>query len=479
MDADVIVVGAGAAGLAAARVFKDAGLKGVILESSGRVGGRAYTNSDFFGVPCDLGAHWLHYGWRNVFKFYGEREKFNIFEARPRYIVFNPDQPFNPSDPDANRHDSVLVDEFENQYTQFSKELSDGPFFSSDRAVGEIVDKLKQNVFNKQNALFWSDSIALNFGNWDMAKDWSDFSNFFYQLNLYDTSRPRFYDHMCAEGYGALVKRSAEGLTVEFDKHVNKISLIKDGVQVRTSKGESFSAKACVVTVSTGVLASDEIELPQEADKVKEACSALTMGNFNRVILRFSDDIFGKGPNFYAFERVGAAESGAVKSPQFVFTTKESGGQYLIYADVGGSHADSLQEASSEEMIQAALDELKHLLGTSVTTRLDTQGLPSDGMATYWHRSKRYRGAFASAKPRQRDKWHDNFKMSEAHIDDKIFFAGEACHYHDWATVSGAHQSGCATGQKIAAQLQQNYSPKLDCCSKPVEIDEDCVCAYL
>ena len=71
MATDVIIVGAGAAGLAAARVFSQTGHQALVLEASGRIGGRALTDTDRFGVPCDLGAHWLHYGHRNLFRTYG------------------------------------------------------------------------------------------------------------------------------------------------------------------------------------------------------------------------------------------------------------------------------------------------------------------------------------------------------------------------------------------------------------------------
>ena len=59
-DFDVAVVGAGAAGIAAARTLRDAGLGCVVLEASGRLGGRAWTDTASLGAPFDQGASWLH-----------------------------------------------------------------------------------------------------------------------------------------------------------------------------------------------------------------------------------------------------------------------------------------------------------------------------------------------------------------------------------------------------------------------------------
>ncbi len=57
---DVIVVGAGAAGLAAAKTLRGAGLRVAVLEAKHRTGGRAWTDAATFGVPLDWGCHWLH-----------------------------------------------------------------------------------------------------------------------------------------------------------------------------------------------------------------------------------------------------------------------------------------------------------------------------------------------------------------------------------------------------------------------------------
>ena len=59
-DFDVVVVGAGAAGIAATRALMAEGLSVTCLEASDRVGGRAHTDTDIFGIPFDMGAHWMH-----------------------------------------------------------------------------------------------------------------------------------------------------------------------------------------------------------------------------------------------------------------------------------------------------------------------------------------------------------------------------------------------------------------------------------
>src|SRR5262245_53405429 len=57
---DVVIVGAGAAGIAAARRVAAAGRRFALIEASDRMGGRCVTDTRTFGVPFDRGAHWIH-----------------------------------------------------------------------------------------------------------------------------------------------------------------------------------------------------------------------------------------------------------------------------------------------------------------------------------------------------------------------------------------------------------------------------------
>ena len=63
-DVEVAVIGGGAAGIGAARRLREAGVKALILEARGRLGGRAWT-VEAGGFPVDLGCGWLHSAKRN------------------------------------------------------------------------------------------------------------------------------------------------------------------------------------------------------------------------------------------------------------------------------------------------------------------------------------------------------------------------------------------------------------------------------
>ncbi|WP_287381394.1 FAD-dependent oxidoreductase, partial [Mesorhizobium sp.] len=66
-DVDVVVIGAGSAGLSAAKTLRSAGLSFKLFEAMNRIGGRAWTSDQHFGIPFDIGCAWLHAADRNPY----------------------------------------------------------------------------------------------------------------------------------------------------------------------------------------------------------------------------------------------------------------------------------------------------------------------------------------------------------------------------------------------------------------------------
>ena len=94
---DVIVIGAGAAGLAATSHLIENGYSVTCIEANNRIGGRALTNNSIFGVPYDVGAHWIQNSKDNPFREYGEQVKdegFDVYKpptkwGEDRYVVYD------------------------------------------------------------------------------------------------------------------------------------------------------------------------------------------------------------------------------------------------------------------------------------------------------------------------------------------------------------------------------------------------------
>lgn len=97
-DVDVVVVGAGAAGLSAARTLTEKGHSVAVLEARSRIGGRAFTESNTFGVPYDHGCHWLHDESSNPWVKYGQDHGFDLYPAPDTEVVYIGDRSAKPSE---------------------------------------------------------------------------------------------------------------------------------------------------------------------------------------------------------------------------------------------------------------------------------------------------------------------------------------------------------------------------------------------
>ena len=86
---DVVIIGAGVAGLEAAKTLRDKGISFVVVEANYRIGGRVHTDHDVFGVPFDTHAHWMMISRKNPLIDYAQNNGFSIYEdlGKQKYFV--------------------------------------------------------------------------------------------------------------------------------------------------------------------------------------------------------------------------------------------------------------------------------------------------------------------------------------------------------------------------------------------------------
>ena len=414
---DVAIVGAGAAGLAAARTLQASGKTTVVLEARDRIGGRAFTTTQPFGVPFDLGAHWLHYGENNPFKTYAQSlggdfapyqqpQDMMIWDGRSLVCHGNCDG-YNDAVSDA---EEAIWDQRWN-----------------DQAVSDVVD----------SSGTWGRSMAFSIGPWDMSKLVDRVSTSDWSCTVDGD------DYLCRPGYGALLARSAEGIAVHLSCKVSQILQRADRVELVTDCGK-VEAGACIVTVSNGVLASGQIRFsPGLSAEKTAAIDAIPMGHYARVGLAFTDDIFGAGSDQFILSRIA---EGAPAPAEAFGVTSNVAGRNIIYCDAGGPFARSLEQAGKADAIAAALDYLRDMLGRKTVDASYSR----TAVATDWGGDAFALGSYASADP-------GSFKMREilrTPTEGRVFLAGEACSVDQWATVGGAHISGCETAMNVVRFLE-------------------------
>lgn len=406
-----VVIGAGAAGIAATRALLERGIETVAIEAAGHIGGRAVTDGATFGVPWDVGAHWLHNGSRNPYNAYGRDNGFDIYPARDDFRVFAEGRELEAGEQAALWQAEQAI------YNAIGAAAESGRDISAAEAAAAVTGP-------------WKETAAFVIGPWGMGKDLDAFST----SDWWNSADGE--DWFCRAGFGTLVAQYGAGLPVALETAATAIDWGGPGVKVETTTG-TLRADAVVVTVSTGVLASGAIAFsPALPAAREEAFHAVSMGLYNHIALLFSHDVFAMGPDGYLLFRIGEDGAG------FGVLT-DAGGHGLAYCDVGGSWAAELEGWSEAARIDYALSTLKGLLGSGIEAAF------VKGRTTSWGRNPLTLGSYASARP---GAWPMRAKLRET-LGERVFFAGEACHRDLWATVGGAHLSGVEAAEAVARSL--------------------------
>ena len=408
---DVIVVGAGAAGLAATRTLMDLGFSVATVEARDRIGGRAHTESETFGVPYDRGCHWLHNAYVNPFVSFAKDNGFNVYPSGSGgYGLYD--------GPRRLGHSAWL--EIEAAHIAATNAILDAG------REGHDVDAA--SVISDDGP--WAPLVACYIGGWSMGKDLKDIS-----CVDYWNSEDGFADWYCSEGFGTLIAHYGRDLPVALETPVSSIDWSGDGVKVATSSG-TIEARAVIVTVSTGMLASGDLRFMPALDPQKEeSFHRISMGTYNHIVLKFSRDIFGLGEDGYFEYRPETTDAVG-------FLTNISGSN-LAFGYVGGDFGRELIAEGNDAAIAFGLEKIKASLGN------DIENAFVKGNYTAWDNDPWTHGSYASADPGYA--WMRG--VLKEPVADRVFFAGEACHPLLWATAAGAFLSGQDVATEVAGRI--------------------------
>ncbi|WP_374642769.1 flavin monoamine oxidase family protein [Tabrizicola sp.] len=407
-DADVVVVGAGAAGLAAAKRLIGQGLRVTVLEAMDRIGGRAWTTSTDFGVPFDIGCAWLHAADRN---------------------------PFFPEAVAAGwtlRHHDMGLD-----HLWFGKRKAGAAEMAAEvRAAAELAACIERHrgasdrLSTLVEACHGLRASATFAGPMDYGADDDEIS-----VTDFRSAAELDPNYLTKEGFGALIHRWGADVPVTLATPVRRIRWDGPGVEVVTDKG-TIRAKAAIVTVSTGVLAFEEIAFtPDLPDGHLEAIFDLPMGLLTKIPLRIEGSRLGLQPfDDLLIERHARHDLYFLAFP---FDLD------LMVGFVGGDFAWEMEAAGRAAAVDFVTDRLVEVFGASARKAV------TGGAMTNWSAERHVRGAYAAARP---GKAHAREVLSRP-VGERIWFAGEALAGGLKQTAGGARLSGEAVAGKVALWL--------------------------
>jgi monoamine oxidase len=404
---DAIVIGAGAAGIAAARRLSGLGLTYRVLEAKAVAGGRAMTDNDTFGVPIDLGCHWLHSPARNPLKPLADACGIRYAERALPTRYARGGAWLDDADQDACRR---YVD------AGFERIAAAGRA-GADRPAAELFDgdspwhPIFEAEFAAKQGVGLREGSTLDFARYAWEGD----------------------DLPVAGGLGNLLQALARDLPISFSAPVLRIDRTsREAVRVATTDGH-LEARAAVVTVSMGVLAAGAITFaPPLPESIRAAIEALPMGSCNKIVLGFERPVFGDLAPCLVVPQRRASES--------VELVMRPGGAELAVCMVNGDLGRALSRAGADAMAACALDCLVEIFGAALR-RAAGPRLIAD-----WDGDPHVRGAYAAALPGRADAALELLQP----LDGRLWFAGEALHPEFTGDAHGAWLSGIDAAEAVA-----------------------------
>ncbi len=418
-EADIVVIGAGVAGIAAARRIMAANRKVIVIEATGQIGGRCLTDSTTFDVPFDRGARWMHNPDTNPMIKLGRSVGLDVFPAPPgRKIRI-----------DRRFARAGETEEFFAALVRANRAIDDASRGKVDVSCASVLPKDLGD---------WAGTAEFVLGANATGKDLKD-------LSAIDKVRAqqRTAAIACRQGLGTLIAKLGEQVPLALSTPASRIGWSGRDVTVETPAGK-IAARAAIVTVSSNVLAAGNIKFTPEIPKRQlDAAAKLSLGSYDRIVLQLPGNPLGLVRDDIVIEQSNSTRTALLFA--------NMGSSSLCAIDVAGSFGRDLSSQGEQAMVAFAVEWLTKLFGSEWAAAVGKSS------ATRWNAAPFVQGAMSAAAP--------GAQPSRKVLTEPIgcmFLAGEATHETLWGTVDGAWESGEraaeAALQKIGALTDQSVA---------------------
>ncbi|MCA9835458.1 MAG: FAD-dependent oxidoreductase [Trueperaceae bacterium] len=418
-----LVLGAGMAGLSAAKTLKDAGEDVIVLEAKDRIGGRTFTNRTFADHPVEFGAEFIHgdkvalwsivnelglktLHWQKTLDSLVHMEEGNwlsMSEARSRHPEFDitrswllPDVDPLPNEDWQSYLSRIGFDEKQLRYVRrsFANACGEGMrFLSASAVIRGLRSTLEQNGDG---------------------------------------------DYRILSGYDAIVNHLAQGLEIYLNDPILSVDWSGSGVSVQSLDGEKYEADSAIIALPLGVLLADGIKFQPGLPRHKQnALRGLRMGPVIKLVYKLTMPLAAKE----VMAIYASSNPPMWWSPSFGHNTNEN----VWTAFVSGDWAMDLLVKGEEGALESALSSLKKELGLP---ELEA----SESHLQNWPDDPYTRGGYSFVLP-----GHHGAREKLAEPTPPLFWAGEACaQEHQAATVHGALETGLRAAHEV---LNHNKIP--------------------
>ena len=427
----VLVLGAGMAGISAARTLADVGCSVTVLEARDVAGGRIRTDTSL-GAPVDLGASFIHGTKGNPLVALASQ-----FGAATYDIDQGEDLYVNAA---GGAVSTAVMNQAQREYNAaFKRLLAIQEGLSQDISIGSVSSPLIKRIRQRRGAAIGDmvnflvrSEIGIEFG-----ADLNQMSlKYFDENEAFSGS-----DLLLKPGYISLIDGLAQGLDIRFNQLVRGISWSSSGVRVTTESGV-FDADRAIITLPLGVLKRGDIEFSPGLPTAKaNAIAKLRMGVLDKTYFKFPTAFWQTREDSIGFiGNVGAKSSTQI--PEY-YTLDQALGVPILFGFTAGAQARRFEQLDLSTISAASMASFRKIFGSSVPE-------PEAVMQTRWSSDPYSYGSYSYISVGAKTEYYDTLARP---IDNRVFFAGEATHRRYPGTVHGAYLSGIREANLVVKSL--------------------------